>query len=183
MHDIRYFKRLTFFKRLQLLVEKCECSALTIQEHKNILLRDSLVSGLRSDIIRAKLLELTKAEASVDKCKSLAIAIEMSIDFPRSFFASGSSTSDSPTSSIAAVYDKRDKGQLGIKRSFPRLSARFLGKSHIHGSNVPLKKILSEMQRDRQLGCGLQIGTGRNPTRRNSRRCSIFVRTPDVCHE
>ena len=59
-----------FFKRLRLLVEKCECSDLTIQEHKDILLRDGSVPGQQSDIIMAKLLELTNAEASLDKCKS-----------------------------------------------------------------------------------------------------------------
>ena len=108
-----------FFKRLRLLVEKYECSDLTIHEQKDILLRDGyycyyyLVSGLRSDIIRARLLELTNAEASLDKCKSLVTAIEMFTDFSRSFVASESSTSDSSASSIAAVYDKRDKGQRG----------------------------------------------------------------------
>ena len=47
-----------FIKRLRLLVERCECAELDIQAHKDMLLRDGLVSGLRSDLIRARLLEL-----------------------------------------------------------------------------------------------------------------------------
>ena len=128
-----------FFERFRLLVEKCESSDLTIHEHKDILLRDGyyyyyyyyLVSGLRSDIIRARLLELTNTEASLDKCKSLVTAIEMFTDFSRSFVASESSTSDSSTSSIAAVYGKRDKGQRRKNKEFSQTKCSFCGqKAH-----------------------------------------------------
>ena len=50
-----------FIRKLNLLVEKCNCKALTLKEHKDSLLRDALVSGLQSDEIRARLLELDVA--------------------------------------------------------------------------------------------------------------------------
>ena len=128
-----------FFKRLRLLVEKCECSDLTIQEHKDILLCDGSVSGQQSDIIRSRLLELTNAEASLDKCKSMATAIEMSTEFSRSFVASGSSTSDSSQVVSLQFMTKETKDNVERTRSFPRLRALSVSKTYIRGSNVLLK--------------------------------------------
>ena len=55
----------------------------------------------------------------------------MSTDFPRSFVASGSSSSDSRKSSIAAVCDKRDKGQRGKNKEFSKTKCSFCGqKAH-----------------------------------------------------
>ena len=44
---------LQFSRRLKRLVEDCECTSLTVQAHKEYLVRDALISGLRSDDIRA----------------------------------------------------------------------------------------------------------------------------------
>ena len=57
----------------------------------------------------------------------VATAIEMSTDFSRSFVALRSSTSHSPTSSIAAVYDKREKRQRGNNKEFSRTTCSFCG--------------------------------------------------------
>ena len=74
-----------YVKRLKILVHQCECNAITADEHKNLLLRDSLISGIASDQIRARLLELDDAHASLNECISLAMAIEISTDYSRSF--------------------------------------------------------------------------------------------------
>ena len=43
-----------FSGRLKRLVEDCECTSLSVQAHKDYLVRDALLSGLRSDDIRAR---------------------------------------------------------------------------------------------------------------------------------
>ena len=48
----------------------------TIQETKNLHLRHGLVAGIKADAIRARLLELSDAEASLEKCIPLVSAIE-----------------------------------------------------------------------------------------------------------
>ena len=74
-----------FSGRLKRLVEDCECTSLTVQAHKDYLVRDASISGLRSDDIRARLLELEDSKADIDSCISLACAIELSSDFSKSF--------------------------------------------------------------------------------------------------
>ena len=86
-----------FFGRLKSLVENCGCSDLDIQQHKDYLARDALIAGLRSDTIRARLLELEDSRADIDSCVSLASAIELSTDFSKSF--------KSPEASVVAVAD------------------------------------------------------------------------------
>ena len=81
-----------FSGRLKRLVEDCECTSLTVQAHKDYLVRDALISGLRSDDIRARLLELEDSKADIDDCISLACAIELSSDFSKSFRGAESST-------------------------------------------------------------------------------------------
>ena len=83
-----------FIKRLKILVELCECKPLTAYVHKQLLLRDALVSGLRSDHVRARLLELDDTK-SVDDCIALANAVELSTDYSRSFRAETSEQSNS----------------------------------------------------------------------------------------
>ena len=73
-----------FSGRLNCLAEDCECTRLTVQAHKDYLVRDALISGLRSDDIRARLLELEDSKADIDSCISLACAIELSSDFSKS---------------------------------------------------------------------------------------------------
>ena len=67
---------------------------------KAVLLRDELVSGLQSDAIRVRLLQLVDSEASLENFISHAISIEVPAGFFRSFYAS----SDTPLSaSIASI--------------------------------------------------------------------------------
>ncbi|XP_075256708.1 uncharacterized protein LOC142349181 [Convolutriloba macropyga] len=86
-----------FFGRLKRLVENCVCADLDIQQHKDYLARDALIAGLRSDTIRARLLELEDSKADIDSCVSLASAFELSTDFSKSFKL--------PEASIVAVAD------------------------------------------------------------------------------
>ena len=74
-----------FSGRLTRLVEDCECTSLTVQAHKDYLVRNALISGLRFDDIQARLLELEDSKADIDSCISLACAIELSSDFSKSF--------------------------------------------------------------------------------------------------
>ena len=62
-----------------------------IQEFENYLVRDALVSGLRSDYIRASLLELEDSKDNIDSCISLACAIDLSSDFSKAFRSAKSS--------------------------------------------------------------------------------------------
>ena len=78
--------------RLKRLVEDCECTRLTVQAHKDHLVRDALLSGFSPDDIRARLLELQDSKADIDSCISLACAIELSSDFSKSFRSAESST-------------------------------------------------------------------------------------------
>ena len=66
-----------FVRRLNIQVEKCNCNPLIIRQHKDSLLRDALVSGISSDAIRARLLELDDSEASLSDCIARASAVEI----------------------------------------------------------------------------------------------------------
>ena len=84
-----------FYGKLKRLVEGCECTSLTVQAHEDYLVRDALISGLRSDDIRVRLLELEYSKAdidSTDSCISLACAIDLSSDISKSFWSVESST-------------------------------------------------------------------------------------------
>ena len=74
-----------FVKRLKVAVQKCECKEMTAKQHQDALLRDALVSGVESDMIRVGLLELTDAEATLEHCISVACAVEVSNEFSRQF--------------------------------------------------------------------------------------------------
>ena len=83
-----------FSGRLKRLVEDCECTSLIIQAHKDYLVRDALISGLRFDDIRARLLELEDSKADIDSCISLACAIELVGTFSKPFRSAEYSTVD-----------------------------------------------------------------------------------------
>ena len=74
-----------FVKRLKVAVQKCECKEMTAKQHQDARLRDALVSGVESDMIRVRLLELKDAEATLEHCISVACAEEVSNEFSRQF--------------------------------------------------------------------------------------------------
>ena len=113
----------TFVSRLKLLVEKCECKELDIQAHKDNLLCDAFVAGVRSDLIRARLLELSNEKATADECISIAGAVELSTDISRNLNGD-SSTLNEYSQSVAAIRSedrstatKKDKRDLFSKSS------------------------------------------------------------------
>ena len=66
-----------YVKRLEVLVQKCNCAAITAQQHQESLIRDALIAGNQSDGIQTRLLELNDGKASLDDCLALASAIEV----------------------------------------------------------------------------------------------------------
>ena len=95
-----------FLPRLRIFNERSERTHLTVQQHKYILLRNDIVSVLKSDAIRVRLLELADSDAALEKCISFANAIEVTDNFDRSFNASSEtppSTSSPSVGNIAAV--------------------------------------------------------------------------------
>ena len=91
-----------FINRLKILLQKCECKAVNIQEHQKFLIRDALVAGVKSDIIRMRLLEQTDENATLENCISLASAIELSSDYNRSFRGTEGLDSSVPSSEAAS---------------------------------------------------------------------------------
>ena len=80
-----------------------------MQQHKHILCRNGITSGLKSDAIRFWLLEFEDSEASLENCISLVNEMEVSVHFSRSFNATSDtpiSTSNAPVGNIAA-FNKR----------------------------------------------------------------------------
>ncbi len=119
-----------FFARLKRLVEQCECGELDVQQHKDALVRDALVSGLRSELIRARLLELDDSKASVDGCLSLACAIELSSDFSKSFKAH-----DTP---VAAAATSQHTGDINKKSTSKKCG--YCGTGSHNRSRCPARK-------------------------------------------
>ena len=93
---------LDFINRLKILLQKCECKAVNIQEHQQLLIRDALVAGVKSDIIRMRLLEQTDEDTTLENCISLASAIELSSDYNRSFRGTEGLDSSVPSSEAAS---------------------------------------------------------------------------------
>ena len=91
-----------FINRLKILLQKCECKAVNIQEHQQLLIQDALVAGVKSDIIRMRLLEQTDEDATLENCISLASAIELSSDYNRSFRGTEGLDSSVPSSEAAS---------------------------------------------------------------------------------
>ena len=116
------------YARVKRLVEDCECTSLTVQAHKDYLLRDNLIP--RSDDIRASLLELEDSKADIDSCRSLACAIELSSVFSNFFRSSYSSTV-----AAAKLFSQTTQRQPDRAGTFaahqvsnkPRLLCRFRG--------------------------------------------------------
>ena len=102
---------LYFVNTLKNLIQKCECKEANIAEHQQLLLRDALVSGIKLDIIRMRFLDLSDLEASLDNCKSLASAIELSSDCTKSF----QSNKTSEATLVAAPSD----GTIGAVKASP----------------------------------------------------------------
>ena len=98
-----------FPKRLRLLMEPCECGELTIQEHRNMLPRDGLAAGIKSNAIKARLLKLSDAEASLEKGITLASAIEQSADVSRSFTTNWETPTNCTSGSVAAIDGSSNK--------------------------------------------------------------------------
>ena len=91
-------------QRLWILVERCECTELTVQQHKDILFSDGFVSGLKSDALQDRLLDLVELEASPEKSLSLTNTIEVFAAFFHSINSSSDSTpSSAPVGNTAAV--------------------------------------------------------------------------------
>ena len=83
-----------------------ECSDVTMQQYKDIVFPDGLVSGFISDAILVQLLESAESEVSLEKCVSHALAIKLSAHFSRSIkSSSGTSecTSNAPVGNSAPV--------------------------------------------------------------------------------
>ena len=105
-----------YIKRMKLLVEACECTNVDAKQHQDLLLRDALVSGLRSDQVRARLLELDNTK-TVEDCIALAKAIDLSLNYSKSFQGEYSDSQSSlsvindntSTSSISAVAPRRNE--------------------------------------------------------------------------
>lgn len=93
-----------FVKRLKLLAQACECEAVTAAQHQELLLRDALVSGITSDAIRARLLELDNTHNGTAACIALANAIDISTGYSRNFNSgSGSGSGTSIAQAIAST--------------------------------------------------------------------------------
>ena len=105
-----------FHKRLNILVEKCACKSLSLKEHKDSLVRDAFVAGIHSEVIRARLLELSDAEASLTDCLAKATAIELSTDFSRSFQDSSS------LPSVSCVQEEQAPVVAASRAKFPQYS-------------------------------------------------------------
>ena len=99
-------KVIAFFQWLRILVECCQCTDFTVQQHKDIFFCNGLVSGLKSDGIGVRHLKLAVLEASLEQCISIANATKVTANFSRSFNASWEippSTSFPPVGNIAAA--------------------------------------------------------------------------------
>ena len=81
-----------FIKRLRILVQQSECKDITTSVHQELLLRDALVAGVSSDIIRARLLKLDDSKANPNDCIFLANAIELSTNHQPSVVTKGNQT-------------------------------------------------------------------------------------------
>jgi len=120
-----------FAKRLNILVESCQCKSLTATQHKESILRDALVAGIESDSIRASLLELEDGSASLSACLAKASAIELSSGFSKSFH----NTFNTPNESVSAIQTEQNISEVcaisdkGIKPQFSRNSRN--GTKHI----------------------------------------------------
>ena len=134
-----------FSRRLKRLVEDCERTSLTVQAVKDYLVRDALISGLRSDDIRARLLELEDSKADIDSCIALACAIELSSDFSKSFRSAESSTV--AATKLFSQTTRRQPDRPGNSAALqvsnkPRPRGQFCGLNSIHAQSAQPKRTL-----------------------------------------
>ena len=132
-----------FSGRLKRLVEDLECTSLTVQAHKDYLVRDALISGLRSDDIRARLLELEDSKADIDSCISLACAIELSSDSSKFFRSAESSTVAATKPFSQTIRRQPDRpGNCAAQQvsNKPRPRCQFCGLKQHPRSKCPAKK-------------------------------------------
>ena len=79
------------------------------KDSQNLTFRDGLATGLKSDAIRVRLMELVDLEALLDKCISFANAIKVYCNFSQPYNATSDTspfTSSAPVGNIAAVNKK-----------------------------------------------------------------------------
>ena len=81
-----------FSGRLKGHVEDCESTSRTVQAHKDYLVRNGLLSGLRSDDNRARLSKLEDSKADINSCISFACTVDLSSDFSKPFQSAETST-------------------------------------------------------------------------------------------
>ncbi|XP_072918426.1 uncharacterized protein [Hemitrygon akajei] len=81
-----------FLRELQILARDCDCKALTAEQHKELLVRDAFVTGVRSVCIRQRLLE--KADLTLRSAIETASSIEAA-----QLYAEEVQPSDSPVPS------------------------------------------------------------------------------------
>ena len=132
-----------FSGRLKRLVEDCECTSLTVQAHKDYLVRDALLSGLRSYDILARLLELEDSKAGIDSRISLACAIELTSDFSKSFRSAASSTVAATKPFSQTTQRQPDRSGTSAAQQVsnkPRPRCQFCGLKQHPSSKCPDKK-------------------------------------------
>ena len=132
-----------FSGKLKRLFEDCECTSLTVQAHKDCLVGDALISGLSSDDIRARLLELADSRSDIDSCISLACAIELSSDFSKSFRSAEPSTA--PAAKLFSQTTRRQHDRHGTSAAQqvsnkPRPRCQFCSLNQHPRSKCPAKK-------------------------------------------
>ena len=123
-----------FIKQLKLLVQSCECAALSATEHQKVVLCDALVAGITSNAIWARLLELDNNKAGLDNCIALANTIEVSTGYSQNFYSGGVSQQDNNT--MLTIVATRNSKTLVPQCSE---SCFFCGRSRHPRTNCPAK--------------------------------------------
>ena len=133
----------SFFGRLKRLNEDCECTSLTVQAHEDYLVRNAQISGLRSDDIRARLLELEDSKADIDSCISLSCGIELSNDFSKSFRSAESSTAAASKPFSQTTRQQPDRPRTSAAQQFMshRNSKTFAAKAELRAPKLGLRTI------------------------------------------
>ena len=147
-----------FSGRLKRLVEDCECTSLTVQAHKDYLVRDAIISGIRSVDICSRLLELEDSKADIDKRTSPALANELSSDFSKSIRSAESSTVAATNPFAQTTQGQPDRPSTSAAQQVsnkPRPRCQFCCLKQHQRSKCPAKKEhLSQMLQSRTLGVG-----------------------------
>lgn len=137
-----------FVGRLQILAHRCECKAVTADEHRNLLLSGALISGISSDVIWARLLELDDAKATLEDCTSIAAAIKMSLNYSRNFHSKGEDDRTCETALAATEPTNTDSSfcaaqQPASSRRFGQAKCFFCGRDRHARRYCPAKDNVS----------------------------------------